>query len=129
VTDTIEHRGGECQSAIEVPVTNFVGNDTISWGWPSAPSFPPERDYRVLASAAHRNCSFEMFRIREIIISIPLDSELIQRVESLAKVAGRSNTNQTDYLLEKGLQVLEQRLILTDRSNGDYVALQVSSLL
>jgi predicted DNA-binding protein len=70
-----------------------------------------------------------MFRMREIMMSITLDSELTQRVESLAKVAGRSNANQTAYLLEKGLQLLEQRLILTNRGNGDYVTFQISSLL
>ncbi|MDR3342847.1 MAG: hypothetical protein LBT14_08710 [Treponema sp.] len=51
---------------------------------------------------------------------------LTQRVESLAKVEGRSKANQTAYLIEKEFQVLEQRLIVTKKvMRGTHSMLEV----
>jgi hypothetical protein len=46
----------------------------------------------------------------DTILSIPLDSAIQRRIETLAKVAGCSEENQAAYLIEKGLHAVEQRL-------------------
>jgi len=46
----------------------------------------------------------------DTMLSIPLDSAIQRRIETLAKAAGRSEENQAAYLIEKGLHAVEQRL-------------------
>jgi hypothetical protein len=46
----------------------------------------------------------------DTMLSIPLDSVMQRRIETLAKVAGRSEENQAVYLVEKGIHAVEQRL-------------------
>jgi predicted transcriptional regulator len=54
--------------------------------------------------------------MKDVYMTIKLDTPLRERVEALAQAERRSLADQAAYLMEKGLEWLEKRLFLEKRS-------------